>query len=68
MKMGRILLAGALSSLVPWVASAHPGHGHGDGWSLLHWVSEPIHGGAGILVAVCVLGAAVWLRRASGSR
>ena len=68
MKTRRIVFAGALGALVPWVARAHPGHGIGDGWSLLHWMAEPVHGGAGILLALCVLGGFAWQRRASGSR
>ena len=68
MKRRRILLAGALGSLLPRIADAHPGHGHGDPWSLLHWVSEPVHGGAAILLAACALGAIVWRQRASGPR
>jgi urease accessory protein len=68
MKRRGILLAGALGAFVPWAASAHPGHGHGDGWSLLHFVLEPVHGGAGILLAACLLAAIAWLRRTSGPR
>jgi uncharacterized protein (TIGR03382 family) len=68
MKTRWIVLAGVSGALVPWVAGAHPGHGPGDGWSLVHFVTEPVHGGAGILLAVLVLGALGWLRRTSGSR
>ena len=68
MKKHWTLLAGASVALVPWVAAAHPGHGLGDGWSFFHWVSEPVHGGAGILLALCVLGAIGWVRRTSGPR
>ena len=68
MKTRGTLFAGAAVALVPWVARAHPGHGIGDGWSFFHFVSEPVHGGAGILLAVCVLGAIAWVRRTSGSR
>jgi hypothetical protein len=68
MTMRWTLLAGAAVALVPCVAGAHPGHGFGDGWSFFHFVSEPVHGGAGILLAACVLGAIAWVRRASGPR
>jgi hypothetical protein len=68
MKTRWIVLAWAAGVLLPRVAGAHPGHGLGDGWSLLHFVTEPVHGGAGILLAVLVLGAIGWQRRSSGSR
>jgi hypothetical protein len=68
MRTRRIVFAGALGALAPWVARAHPGHGIGDGWSLLHWVAEPLHGGAAILLALGLFGAFAWLRRASGPR
>jgi hypothetical protein len=36
-------------------AAAHPGHGAaGDGWGALHYVSEPAHLGAGVLVLFAV--------------
>ena len=68
MRTHRIVFAGTLGTLVPRVARAHPGHGIGDGWSLLHWVAEPVHGGAAILLVLGLLGGLAWQRRASGSR
>jgi hypothetical protein len=68
MKTRWTFLAGAGVALLPGVAGAHPGHGLGDGWSLVHFVSEPVHGAAGILLAVCLLGAIAWVLRTSGTR
>jgi hypothetical protein len=68
MKTRWMLLAGSAAALFPQVARAHPGHGLGDGWSFLHFVSEPVHAVPGILLAACVLGAIAWVRRASGPR
>lgn len=47
-------------------ALAHPGHGHGEGFSLLHYLSAPEHAwtlvlGAGLGAAV--VGGAWYLRR-----
>lgn len=45
-----------LSGLASSVASAHPGHGEvGQGWSLLHWVAEPLHATGLALVMVSAL-------------
>ena|GEM_PF-1171469 len=40
----------------PTVAWAHPGHGLGDGTSLLHYLTSPIHVGGAMLALTVVIG------------
>lgn len=54
--INRSLLASALVTLSTPVL-AHPGHGHGEGFSLLHYLSAPEH--VWTLVLGAGLGAAV---------
>lgn len=44
-------------------ALAHPGHGHGDGHSLLHYLSSPEHVWPAALLLAAVIGGAWWWRR-----
>lgn len=39
--MKRILIFGA--SAVPFIALAHPGHGETEGFSIIHYFTEPMH-------------------------
>jgi len=44
-------------------AVAHTGHGHGGGdFSLLHYLSDPMHMVAGLSLAAALLTAIVWTR------
>jgi hypothetical protein len=36
-------LAGLFLCLLAPLAAAHPGHGTTEPWSLLHYLSEPVH-------------------------
>ncbi|WP_018871662.1 hypothetical protein [Thioalkalivibrio sp. ALJ16] len=54
----------AFLALASSPALAHPGHGHGDGFSLLHYLSAPEHVAGLVLLAVVGGGiAGWWLRR-----
>ncbi|WP_018863243.1 hypothetical protein [Thioalkalivibrio sp. ARh3] len=54
----------AVLALASGPALAHPGHGHGDGFSLLHYLSAPEHVAGLVLLAVVGGGiAGWWLRR-----
>lgn len=40
----KLVLLLVSSVLLPVAALAHPGHGAaGEGWTLLHYLSEPVH-------------------------
>ncbi|WP_017943027.1 MULTISPECIES: hypothetical protein [unclassified Thioalkalivibrio] len=57
-----------LLALASAPALAHPGHGHGEGFSLSHWLSAPEHAWSlGLLAMVIVAGrfARRWQRRRS---
>ncbi|MBL0102826.1 MAG: hypothetical protein IPP51_03150 [Bacteroidetes bacterium] len=45
------------STLIPMLASAHPGHGHDDGYTIKHYFSEPLHifASVGVLVVTFTL-------------
>lgn len=60
----RLALAVIAASLFPAsLATAHPGHGRdGDGHSLQHYLTEPLHLAAGIAVAAAVI-SVIWLLR-----
>ena len=46
------------------VAVAHPGHGHdGGSFSLLHYLTEPLHFLQGVLLAAGVVGVALVVMR-----
>ena len=56
-------LALAPLALASSPALAHPGHGHGDGHSLLHYLSSPEHvwpAAAALLLAAVIGGAWLW--------
>lgn len=47
---------------LPAAAAAHPGHGFGGGsYSLLHYLTEPVHGLSGLLGIAAVGLLAVWV-------
>ena len=56
-------------TIVAWlttssVAVAHPGHGHdGGSFSLLHYLTEPLHFLQGVLLAAGVVGVALVVMR-----
>lgn len=50
----------AILALVSAPALAHPGHGHGDGFSLLHYVSAAEHVAILGLLAATVAGLGGW--------
>ena len=43
--------------------AVHPGHGTGDGFSLLHYLTEPIHLLGGVAVLQCVVLTVAFVRR-----
>ncbi len=43
--------------------AVHPGHGTGDGSSILHYLTEPIHLLGGVAVLLCVVLAVAFVRR-----
>ncbi|WP_019625245.1 hypothetical protein [Thioalkalivibrio sp. ALJT] len=49
-------------------ALAHPGHGHGEGHSLLHYLSSPEHVWPLALLLVALVGLGGWLWRRSRRR
>jgi hypothetical protein len=59
---------GAITSFAAAPAAAHPGHGTGDGFSLLHYLTEPNHvlGAVGVAMGVAIV-VALMRRRARGS-
>lgn len=44
----------AIGSIFPFAASAHPGHGGTDGFTIIHYMREPEHIALGILVLAFV--------------
>ncbi len=49
--------------LVPSIAAAHPGHGHGGGdFSVAHYFTDPLHIVIGLSLAVALLTAIAWAR------
>ena len=64
-----LLCLSLLSASVP--ALAHPGHGYGDGYALLHYLSAPEHApeyAIGLLLALGVVGGLVVGWRIRGRR
>jgi hypothetical protein len=52
-------------SCMPLVSLAHPGHGDTEGFSITHYIVEPIH----LLVSITVLSAvALYIRHLSRNR
>ena len=61
-------LAFTILALTSAPALAHPGHGHGDGHSLLHYLSSPEHVWPLALLLVALVGVGGWLWRRSRRR
>ena len=59
---------GAITSFAAAPVAVHPGHGTGDGFRLLHYLTEPIHvlGAVGVAMGVAVA-VALMRRRVRGS-
>jgi hydrogenase/urease accessory protein HupE len=56
MKRASVMMVMVVLGLASSVAWAHPGHGEvGQGWTLLHWVAEPLHATGLALVMVAAL-------------
>lgn len=55
-------LIAAISIVLAGPAMAHPGHGDGSGYSLHHYLSEPVHA-VGIALVVAFLGGLLYFRR-----
>jgi len=60
-----LVLAALLGSVA---ASAHPGHGVGDGTSLLHYLTSPLHVGRAMLVLTALAGLSMLQRRKATAR
>ena len=62
--MTRTLLIGAAALLTATPAYAGgTGHGHGFASDLIHWLSAPHHGIGAALVAVALIGGALYIKR-----
>ncbi len=50
-------ISSLLASILPFVAFAHPGHGGTDGYTIIHYFSEPQHAliSFGVMAAAIVL-------------
>lgn len=62
-RRGTLAVAGLFWATVS-VLSAHPGHGHTEGHSAEHFLTEPLHV-VGIVAALAAIAAAVMLVRRS---
>lgn len=51
------------TAFLPGAALAHPGHGTGDGFELLHYLATPEHLLPAAAGALTMLGLAAWRRR-----
>jgi len=62
--MTRTLLIGgaAMLTATPAFAGGH-GHGHGFVSDLVHWLSAPHHGIGAAIVAVALIGGALYIKR-----
>jgi hypothetical protein len=67
--MSKLVTVVLSSLLVPASVLAHPGHGEpGEGWTVAHYVAEPLHLLAAVgLVAVFAGGAAIVAHRLRGA-
>ena len=49
--------------LIPFSGMAHPGHGETEGYSIIHYFTEPVHATATALLMAAVLCAVSYIRR-----
>jgi len=49
--------------LIPFSGMAHPGHGETEGFSIIHYFTEPAHATATAILMVAVLGTVSYFRR-----
>ena len=61
--MKRVATLAGIAALYAAPAFAHPGHGVGGGYSLLHYATSPEHVGLALLALVVVAGALALTRR-----
>lgn len=54
--MKNVLAILCLCLLLPMLSIAHPGHGSDEGFSIIHYMLEPIH----LLVSLIVIAATVY--------
>ncbi len=53
----------ALLAIIPIVSFAHPGHGETEGYSIIHYFTEPVHAIVSISVLVLAYAASRIIRR-----
>lgn len=56
--MKKIVLAILMISLIPVLTFAHPGHGETDGYTIIHYFTEPVHA---VFTYSILLGAFVYI-------
>lgn len=47
-------LSALLFSLIPFLSFAHPGHGENEGYTLTHYLVEPVHLITGLVVGMAL--------------
>ena len=60
--MIRQLIACSFLLLLPSFAAAHPGHGVDGGSTAMHYVTDPFHLAAWVLLIVAIVLATAWQR------
>jgi len=70
MKKLSLALITGLGMLIPFAGLAHPGHGETEGFSIIHYFSEPVHATttAGLMVAIMFTVSYVRRKRSQGKK
>lgn len=59
--MKKIVSALSLFAMIPAIVSAHPGHGGTDGYTIIHYFTEPVHA---VALGVVMIAAFFYVRYA----
>jgi len=62
------LAAGTIIALLPLAASAHPGHGETDGYTITHYFVEPSHAVVILLAVAAALAIGRAVRKQSSDK